>query len=87
MALSTHVNYHKEVKICRNSPYCVSNAVEKGISLNDSEKSCKYINIFSGASQHLTSRHDVLPQQHNTLHPWQHGVKLNQRQTSLEIPL
>jgi hypothetical protein len=28
MALTTHVNFEKEDKICKNSPYCVSNAVE-----------------------------------------------------------
>jgi hypothetical protein len=28
MALATHVNYQKEVTICKNNPYCVSNAVE-----------------------------------------------------------
>jgi hypothetical protein len=28
MALTTHVNCEKEDKIYKNSPYCVSNAVE-----------------------------------------------------------
>jgi hypothetical protein len=28
MALTAHVNYEKEDIICKNCPYCVSNAVE-----------------------------------------------------------
>jgi hypothetical protein len=28
MALTAHVHYEKEDKICKHCPYCVSNAVE-----------------------------------------------------------
>jgi hypothetical protein len=44
MRLTVQKNYQNEVKICKNSPYCVSHAVE--IWGNQSYHDCKLLHLY-----------------------------------------